>query len=302
MSASADGSEHSALLTRISAAADIGIPLGQLTLRRPAEQDAAAFVAACNDPDIARWTTLPIPYTPVHAHAFIARRTPAGLATGTEVAFTVADADDRALGVVGLHNIDASARAAVGFWLAPAARGRGVAAAAVRGLADWAFRSVGLRELLWHAVVGNVDSLRAAAAAGFTMEGTLHAALGHRDQIVDAWSGSLQPGADTAAARAVRRGCLVEIAAGAWQLQPVGTADALLAERLLPVSACVPAGVWSVRLATTAATEAVAALLVRGDRCWVVAAPTSALHEGAAQTGAAAVSRYARGALGLLPA
>ena len=124
---------------------------------------------------------------------------------------------------------------------------------------------MGLRELLWHAVVGNVDSLRAAAAAGFTMEGTLHAALGHRDQIVDAWSGSLQPGADTAAARAVRRGCLVEIAAGAWQLQPVGTADALLAERLLPVSACVPAGVWSVRLATTAATEAVAALLVRGD-------------------------------------
>lgn len=294
---------HAELLTRIAGLADAGVDLGALRLRRPHDRDADVFVAAGNEEQIQRWTELPHPYTPVHAHAFIDRRTPTGLAAGLDVAFTIADAEDRALGVVSLHNIDTSARASVGFWLAPAARGRGVAAAALRGLADWAFRTAGLRQLLWHAMVGNLDSLRTAAAAGFTMEGTLHAALGHRGGIVDAWSGSLQPAAGQLGSgdREVRRGCLIEIAAGSWQLQPVSTADALLAERLLPVSACVPAGLWSVRLATTAATEAVAALLVRGDRCWVIAAPASAQHDPAARTGAAAVARYARGALGLRP-
>lgn len=292
---------HAQLVARVGALADAGIPLAGMTLRRPQEHDAPAFVAAGNESAMLQWTELPQPYTAVHAHSFIHRLTPDGLADGTQVAFTIADASDRVLGVTALQSIDASARAAVGFWVAPWARGRGVASAAVRGLADWAFTAAGLRELLWHALVGNVASLRVAAAAGFTLEGTLHAALGHRGEIVDSWTGSLQPGSGDGG-RAARRACLIEIAAGAWQLQPVDVADALLAERLLPVSACVPAGLWSVRLATTAATEAVAALLVRGDRFWVMAVPTTAEHAAAARTGADAVSRYARGALGLTPA
>ncbi len=78
--------------------------------------------------------------------------------------------------------------------MAPSARGRGVATAAVRALCQWAFAQpdLGLDLIEWRCEVGNVASSRVAEKAGFLMEGTLRARLHHRATRVDAWVGSLR--------------------------------------------------------------------------------------------------------------
>ena len=56
----------------------------------------------------------------------------------------------------------------VSYWVAPAARGRGVATAAVRLMADYAFTTAGLTELRLWVRAGNQASARVAEKAGFT--------------------------------------------------------------------------------------------------------------------------------------
>lgn len=102
----------------------------------------------------------------------------------------VAPADSTLLlGSVSLHHADLSqARAAVGYWLTPAARGRGVASRAVRLVADWAFDVVGLARLELTCGPDNVASQRVAQRCGFVREGLLrsHVAFqgGRRDSVV----------------------------------------------------------------------------------------------------------------------
>src|SRR3954466_5430595 len=71
---------------------------GVITLRRAAEADVPALVAACQDPEIPRWTAVPSPYTEADARAF--------LTTLPEERFLIVDADDRLLGAISPHNPD----------------------------------------------------------------------------------------------------------------------------------------------------------------------------------------------------
>jgi RimJ/RimL family protein N-acetyltransferase len=59
----------------------------------------------------------------------------------------------------------------LGYIVAPAARGRGVAGRAIRLLAGWAFREVGLMRLEAWIDVANEPSIRVVERAGFTYEG-----------------------------------------------------------------------------------------------------------------------------------
>ena len=78
------------------------------------------------------------------------------------------------LGTVSLHRIDRDQRdGEIGYWTAPAARGRGIAARAVDGAVRWGFTELGLRRVqLFHAVE-NTASARVAEKAGFRREGRL---------------------------------------------------------------------------------------------------------------------------------
>src|SRR5688500_1776718 len=49
-----------------------GLGDGVVRLRAPRESDAHALVRGCNDPDVARWTKIPSPYTLEDARAWIA--------------------------------------------------------------------------------------------------------------------------------------------------------------------------------------------------------------------------------------
>jgi RimJ/RimL family protein N-acetyltransferase len=146
---------------------------GEIVLRPWSPDDVPAVTAACQDPEIPRWTVVPHNYTERHARDFISG-TAADLATGRELALAVVDADDQVLGALGISNFDwADLKAEIGYWMAREARGRGIGARATRLLAVWAIRSLGLERLELLANPANEASQRLAERAGFTREGTL---------------------------------------------------------------------------------------------------------------------------------
>ncbi|MBM0233532.1 GNAT family N-acetyltransferase [Micromonospora sp. STR1_7] len=164
-------------------------------LRPWREADADAVHRACQDPDIQRWTTVPRPYLPEHAHGFVTELSGRAWAEGTGAPFAVCDpASGELLGSCGLISIDGDGTGEVGYWTAPWARGRGVTVRATRALARWSFETLGLRRLLWQAEVGNHASRLVALRAGFRIDGRLRLARPAPDGGPDGWVGSLLPG------------------------------------------------------------------------------------------------------------
>ncbi len=154
--------------------------------------DEAAVAAACQDPEIARWVPIPVPYGAEHARQFIARAE-RGWADGYQAALAIVGAaDDAVLGAITLHCMSPR-RWALGYWIAPWARRRGVATAAVRLLSRWAIREYDLVRLYLFTLDGNEASQRTALAAGFQLEGTLRNYDDHRGEVRDAVFFSLIP-------------------------------------------------------------------------------------------------------------
>jgi RimJ/RimL family protein N-acetyltransferase len=146
---------------------------GDLILRPKRAEDADAITAACQDPEIPRWTLVPTPYTRADAEAFIAG-SERDAADGRAANLVAVDADGRLLGSFSVMELDrAPGFGEIGYWVAADARGRGVATRAVRLLADWARRELNLTriEVLPHR--DNAPSRRVAEKAGFHDTGEL---------------------------------------------------------------------------------------------------------------------------------
>jgi ribosomal-protein-alanine N-acetyltransferase len=148
---------------------------GSTLLRAWRDSDAAAITAACQDPEIARWTRIPDRYTEADARAFLLFRYDSLLA-GTTAPFAIVSPSDRLLGSVSLIHLDwGQLRGEVGYWLAPEARGQGHATRAVRLICAWGFQALGIERVALHAATGNLASQRVAERAGFTREAVLRA-------------------------------------------------------------------------------------------------------------------------------
>ncbi|KAA9377552.1 GNAT N-acetyltransferase [Microbispora cellulosiformans] len=152
------------------------IPAGPVVLRLPTEGDADQIARACSDPEIARFIPfIPSPYTWDDALTWITKTLPAMWENGG-AGFIVADpGTDEVLGTAGLQPPDRFGASEVGYWLAPWARGRGVATAAVRTLAERAF-ALGVSRIALLANVENVASQQVALRSGFAYEGVLRGA------------------------------------------------------------------------------------------------------------------------------
>jgi RimJ/RimL family protein N-acetyltransferase len=86
------------------------------------------------------------------------------------------------LGRVGLDRIRSDGTANVGYWVRTSQTGQGIATAAVRLLAQFAFEDLGLRRLELLIAVENLASRRVAEKVGATLEGVLPAGShGHRE-------------------------------------------------------------------------------------------------------------------------
>jgi RimJ/RimL family protein N-acetyltransferase len=146
---------------------------GDIRLRPWERRDVKAVAAACQDPEIPRWTVVPRNYTERHARDFI-KGTAADIASGRELALAIVDGDDRLLGALGLSNFDwVDLKGEIGYWVVAEARRRGVGSRATRLLATWAIKELGLERVELLANPLNEASQRLAERAGFTREGTL---------------------------------------------------------------------------------------------------------------------------------
>lgn len=204
-------------------------------LRAYADTDTDDVVAGCSDPLTRRFLhLLPSPYTRADAQWWISTGAPAAFAGGG-AAYVIADPrTDRLLGAVGVDRlVPVRRQAEVGYWVAPWARGRGVATAAVRALGDRANASgLGRLELLtdW----ANVASQRVAMAAGYTREGvrrgaTLDRAGGREDLIAFARLAGDPPGPAPRLLPDLPGG---ELTDGTVTLRPLGSADVDFHSRL----------------------------------------------------------------------
>jgi RimJ/RimL family protein N-acetyltransferase len=162
---------------------------GETALRAWRDSDLGGLVAACQDPEISRWTRVPYPYGPSDARAYLLSRHDA-VHTGTGAPFAIVSAADRdhLLGSISLLRFSwPDARAEVGYWLGAASRGHGHASRAVRLITDWGFRSLGLERIDLMAATGNPASQRVAERCGFTREAVLRSYLlgreGRQDMV-----------------------------------------------------------------------------------------------------------------------
>lgn len=148
-------------------------------LRQFEESDVPAIVAACQDPEIPRWTAVPSPYTEADARAW--------LASDEEESFAVVSrASGELLGSIGVRYFDGGI-GEVGYWVKREARGSGVATRALRLIASWALADKGLARFQLRADVANEASQRVAEKAGFLREGVLRSSLelkGERRDVV----------------------------------------------------------------------------------------------------------------------
>ena len=151
-----------------------GITDGSMRIRLRADSDTAAIVAACQDPEIPRWTRVPEPYDEGTAAEWAAEST-RQQETGEGLHLVIVDAEsDEFLGSIGVHDIDSTeGRCNIGYFLARDARGRGVMTQAVRLLSRWAFENLPVERIEITIQPENAPSRAVAERAGYTFEGIL---------------------------------------------------------------------------------------------------------------------------------
>lgn len=151
-----------------------------VVLRAYGPDDAPALERAFADPEIARWN--PAPAGPDPVGRFVRERN--DWSDGDHVSWAVADASDRFVGSVSVHQVDRpQGDAEIGYWVAPWARGQGYAVRSVVLASRFALTELGLHRLgLFHAVA-NPASCAVALAAGYRLEGTMRESYRYADGV-----------------------------------------------------------------------------------------------------------------------
>ena len=142
------------------------------------------------DAQAVRFTRIPEPLPDDFAPGWLQRYVD-GRAAGTAFGWAAVDDDGTFLGVALAPHVDTEAREVeLGYIVARAARGRGVATEMVRQLTRWAFEELAALRVYLLIDVDNAASERVAERAGYVREGVMrsvHLKAGRRiDQAV--WS------------------------------------------------------------------------------------------------------------------
>lgn len=145
---------------------------GSLLLRDWREADAPVLEAVCGEWNVCQFTSVPWSYSQVEATAWVVRNREKR-SRGEMLSLAVEEeGGDSVVGNVNLGGFsDDATRAALGYWLVPCARGRGLATAAARTLTSWAFEAMGLEQIELAILPENTPSRRVAERLGATPEG-----------------------------------------------------------------------------------------------------------------------------------
>ena len=188
---------------RVPAAGWNGAMLPALLLSAPDGADVERIAEICQDPDIQEWTTVPRGYTRADAEDFVTGAVVEGWESGEGPTWAVREERPGGAVLVGMMGLSGRADGVweIGYWLDPAARGRGTASRAARALVETAFDPDGpLRAaaLRWrcdiHDGVPNWASWRVARGLGFRREGRVRSLLVNDGVLHDGWIGTLLPG------------------------------------------------------------------------------------------------------------
>jgi RimJ/RimL family protein N-acetyltransferase len=150
----------------------------ELRLRPWETGDISALVTAYNDPAIQRWHARSMTKVEAadHVSAWNASWTSE---TAAHWAVTVAG---EVVGRIAVRTIDlVEGLGTIGYWVAPAWRGRGIAPSTLRVVSAWALRDLGLHRIELEHSTANPASCRVAAKAGFVWESTKYSQALHTD-------------------------------------------------------------------------------------------------------------------------
>jgi RimJ/RimL family protein N-acetyltransferase len=146
----------------------------RVRLRPYRDADADALLALYSDAAVVRYWSF-APWTrAAEAEAYL-QRAAAHAAQGLALPWAIADAaSDVLVGTATLHSLQPEqGRAEIGYALAPAHQGRGIASEALRLLLGHAFGPLRLRRIEADVDPRNIASCRLLEALGFTREGLL---------------------------------------------------------------------------------------------------------------------------------
>jgi RimJ/RimL family protein N-acetyltransferase len=165
----------------------VGLADGRVSLRRLAERDVPAYVAAFEtDPELARLVGVDEDPTAGSVRARIASSEDRRRA-GEILELALADpGSDTFLGSLWLHEFSPRhRRVEVGFWVAPEARGRGIVRSAVTLTLDWLFAERGIERVEITTTTDNEPVQALTASLGFTREGLMRRRNLERGRRVD---------------------------------------------------------------------------------------------------------------------
>lgn len=142
------------------------IELGELRLRPWQETDIPQLVAACQDPDVVRWTSVREGFTEADGAEYVssaAERWATG--EGSRLALVEGTTLLGSFGIVNREIGDVE----LGYWMAPAARGRGIATRALDALRAWTAAIDGVTGVILYIDARNAASTALARRAGFAL-------------------------------------------------------------------------------------------------------------------------------------
>jgi [ribosomal protein S5]-alanine N-acetyltransferase len=142
---------------------------GTVLLRASEPRDAAAIEAGIHDPDVIRWIG-PTQGSATDVIALNRQRWASGSST-----LSICERDGTCVGLVWVKVREPDQTTGwIGYWLLPAARGRGLATRAVRLVSGWALREMGVTVLRLTTEPENLRSRGVAEKSGFRQIDLLH--------------------------------------------------------------------------------------------------------------------------------
>ena len=163
---------------------------GPVTLRAHRGSDIDRMVELCTDPEMIRWTTIPVPYRRTHAEDFALRQIPERW-TGGSAMYWAIEAGGLFAGTVDIRG--SGPEVEIGYGLHPDLRGRQIMTRAVRLAVTHAF-AVGKTRIGWVAFDGNLPSMRVAHQCGFRLDAWVPGGAEVRGEKVDAYRAWLRSG------------------------------------------------------------------------------------------------------------